>query len=343
MPTLLQSLQNYDLGHLHIIAELWGIQLQAPDVRQGRKNLALALLDPTLIPDIINSLPGQSRQALDELVLQQGSIPWHQFSKKYGQIREMGESRRDREQPHRSPVSTSEQLWYRGLIARAFLEAQHGPQEYAYIPEDLLPLLPNLNAENENILLSRPATPKERAFVAKVNDRIIDHAITLLTARRIQMDQSELDQAAKKWPLPVETVASLLATAGLLDGEQKPVTEQVRAFLEAPRGEELSQLVNNWLESGTHDDLRLIPHLNAEGEWLNNPVQARQAALGLLQRLSPETWWSLPAFISAVKTHQPDFLRPGGDYDSWYLKDIQTEQFLRGFEHWDQVEGADLH
>ena len=44
MPNLLQSLQNYDLGHLHIIAELWGISLSAPDARQGRKNLAKEML-----------------------------------------------------------------------------------------------------------------------------------------------------------------------------------------------------------------------------------------------------------------------------------------------------------
>lgn len=342
MPTLLQSLQNYDLGHLHIIAELWGIQLQAPDSRQGRKNLAAALLDPDLIVDIIESLPEQARQALAELSRQQGGIPWHQFSKKYGHIREMGESRRDRQQPHRNPSSISERLWYRSLIARAFLEAQHGPQEYAYIPEDLLALLPNLAAGGESVLLSRPAVPKERSFVNPVSDQILDHAATLLTARRIQLDQDELEQTAKNWPLTTKMLASLLTAAGLLDEDQNPITEKVRNFLEAPRSEALAKLVTAWLHSSVHDDLRLIPHLNPEGGWLNNPVQARQAALNLLRQLPLENWWSLPAFISAVKTHQPDFLRPGGDYDTWYLKDTRTDQYLRGFEFWDQVEGAYL-
>jgi hypothetical protein len=343
MPTLLQSLQDYDLGHLHIIAELWGIQLEAPDVRQGRKNLALALLNPSLIFDIVESLPDETQEALAELSQQQGSIPWHQFSKKYGQIREMGESRRDREEPHRNPISTSERLWYRGLIARAFLEAQPSPQEYAFIPEDLLAILPALNVDRELPLLSRPATPKERKRQLPISDQIIDHAVTLLTARRIQLNQAELEQTAKNWPFPTETLASLLTTAGLLDEDQKPVTEHTRAFLEAPRGEALAQLVTTWLESATHDDLRLIPHLSPEGGWLNNPVRARQTALTLLQQLPEDTWWSLSAFISSVKTHHPDFLRPGGDYDTWYLKDTHTDQYLRGFEFWDQVEGAYLH
>jgi hypothetical protein len=342
MPTLLQSLQDYDLGQLHITAELWGIDLPAPDVRQGRKNLALALLDPSLAAEIIESLPPQARQALAELVQEGGSLPWHQFSKKYGQIREMGASRRDREQPHRSPVSTSERLWYRALIHRAFLEAQHGPQEYAYIPKDVLAILPDLSAHLEQPLLSRPATPAERAFLIPANDHIIDHAATLLAARRIPLSGEELEQAAGKWPMPAETLASLLTAAGLLNAGQSPNTEPTRAFLEAPRGEALAQLVRAWLDASNHDDLRLIPHLSAEGGWLNNPVHARQSALALLEQLAPDTWWRLPAFVSAVKTHQPDFLRPGGDYDTWYLKDNHSGQFLRGFEFWDQVEGAFL-
>ena len=102
-------------------------------------------------------------------------------------------------------------------------------------------------------------------------------------------------------------------------------------------------MVKTWLTSTSHDDLRLIPQLTAEGGWLNNPLHARHAALALLEQLPPNTWWSLSAFISAIKSYQPDFLRPGGDYNTWYLKDLESEQFLRGFEFWDQVEGGYLH
>jgi hypothetical protein len=343
MPTLLQSLQNYDLGQLHITAELWGIDLLAPDVRQGRKNLAVALLDAELVTEIIDSLPGQECRALAELVEQGGSLPWHQFSKKFGLIREMGASRRDRERPYRSPVSASEHLWYLGLLHRAFLEARHGPQEYAFIPEDLLPLLPDLSANLQAPLLSRPATPAERSDVRLADDWILDHSATLLAARRISVSDEELSQSTSSWLFPVDTLASLLTAAGLLGEDQTPITEPARAFLEAGRGPALAQLFQVWRESTSHNDLRLIPHLQAEGSWLNHPRRERQAALELLSHLDSETWWSLPAFISAVKNHQPDFLRPGGDYDTWYLKDTQEDQYMRGFEHWEQVEGAYLH
>jgi hypothetical protein len=342
MPTLLESLQNYDLGQLHIAAELWGIDLEAPDVRQGRKNLALALLDPEVLVDAFEILPEQALQALAELVKTDGRQPWHQFSKQYGQIREMGASRRDREQPYRNPVSISERLWYLGLVHRAFLESEHGPQEYAYIPEDIVGLLPDLGADQPAPVLSRPATPGERAYLSPVSDQILDDCTSLMAARRIPLSEGELEETAAGWAAPVNALISLLQAAGLLDETASPIQEPVRAFLEAPRGEALATLARAWMESTGHDDLRLIPNLEAEGSWLHNPRQERQATLGLIKRLAADTWWSLPALVSGVKTHRPDFLRPGGDYNSWYLKDKHSGAFLRGFDCWEEVEGAYL-
>ena len=45
MPTLAESLQGRDLGELRIIAELWGIELDAPDTRLAVQRLVPALLD----------------------------------------------------------------------------------------------------------------------------------------------------------------------------------------------------------------------------------------------------------------------------------------------------------
>jgi hypothetical protein len=52
------------------------------------------------------------------------------------------------------------------------------------------------------------------------------------------------------------------------------------------------------------------------------------------------TWWSIPAFIRDVKQKFPDFQRPAGDYDSWFIKREADSVFLRGFAHWDDVDGA---
>jgi len=61
--------------------------------------------------------------------------------------------------------------------------------------------------------------------------------------------------------------------------------------------------------------------------------------LELLKKLSRSTWWSLGSFISAIKQHHPDFQRPAGDYDSWFILDKSKGEFLRGYENWEAVDG----
>ncbi len=345
MPTLFQSLQNQDFGQLEIIADLWGLTLQAPDVRQGRKELAKALLaDKTLIEEVIEGFAVEEQSALSNLLSQGGQIQWKLFSQQHGAIREMGPGRRDREKPYLVPISAAERLWYYALIARAFFDTPTGPQEFAYIPNDLVTLMPNfLRTQPAGAPLSRPATPAERAHPYPANDNLLDYATTLLAALRMGMETESLESISRGWPVDIPSLTALLTTAGLLADEGRPIAEAVRSFLEAPRPNALAQLAIAWLESTAYDDLRLIPDLSAEGAWQINPLELRQSAMGMIRSLESSTWWSLPALISSVKTHHPHFLRPDGDYNSWYLKDRRTNEYLRGFEYWEQVEGAYLH
>ena len=46
MPDLTESLQGRDLGHLRIIAELWGIELEEQDIRSAILHLNKFLLKP---------------------------------------------------------------------------------------------------------------------------------------------------------------------------------------------------------------------------------------------------------------------------------------------------------
>jgi hypothetical protein len=342
MPTLAESLQGRDLGELRIIAELWGLELDAPNIRLAVQRLVPALLDPALVEEVVTALPEAAQAVLAELA-RRGRQPWAGFLRRHGELREMGAGRRDRERPHLQPVSAVEVLWYRALLARAFFETPSGAEEFAYLPDDLLKLLPP-PAGAPAAPLGRPAYPAELAHPLPAGDRLLDHACTLLAALRLglppQSEFGEQPAAAGLPPLTSTVLLKLLDAAGLLDPAGLPAPEPARAFLEAPRGAALAQLAQAWLSSDTFNELRLLPGLSAEGDWQNDPRRARQAVLDFLTAVPSATWWSLPAFIAAVRQQSPDFQRPAGDYDSWFIRHLASGEFLRGFEHWDAIDGA---
>jgi hypothetical protein len=348
MPTLLHSLQKHDLGHLQIIADGWDLALSAPDARQARKRLAGHMSgSPARLRELIGDLGPEEQSALAALAGHGGQLTWHNFTQNHGEVRQMGANRRDREQPHLHPVSAAERLWYLGVIGRDFLNSPDGLVEFAYIPEDLLAILPDfLTAAPPSTPLSRPAASTETVYSYPITDQILNHSATLLAALRLghpEWADRQIDDLTGPRPLDISFLKSLLAAASLLDEQSKPFSEPVRAFLEAPRGEALAQLAAAWLESDTHDDLALIPHMSVEGEQPRQFRTMRQAALSILRTLPPGQWWSLPALIATVKRQRPDFLRPGGDFDSWYIKDLRSDQYLRGLDHWDEVEGEYLN
>jgi len=338
MPNLIQSLQGRDIGHLRIVARLWGIDLAASDTDIALKELAAALLDPGTVAEIVDSLPADARSALTALTEAGGKIPWAAFARQFGELREAGSGRRDREQVYLHPVSVAETLFYRALLARVFFDTPSGAQEFAYIPDDLVKLIP-VGAQYiaplpkvSGMPLGRPAMPKERALPIPASDRLLDDATTLLAALRTGLTPPET-------PIPVRVVTEFLSAAKIIVGGV-PQIEPVRLFLEASRKEALEKLVNAWQGSETFNELRQVPGLVCEGEWQNAPHITRHTLLGFLASIPPGKWWSLSAFIHAIKEKHPDFQRPAGDYDSWFIKRDSDGAYLRGFAHWDDVDGA---
>jgi hypothetical protein len=51
-------------------------------------------------------------------------------------------------------------------------------------------------------------------------------------------------------------------------------------------------------------------------------------------------WLSIPGFVNTVREQAFDYLRPNGDFESWYIRDARSGDYLMGFDHWNQVEGA---
>jgi len=102
----------------------------------------------------------------------------------------------------------------------------------------------------------------------------------------------------------------------------------------------LNMLYKAWLNSTTFDELRLIPSILCEGEWKNQPQVTREFLMNLINDIPQGKWWSISAFVKAIKDKYPDYQRPAGDYDSWFIKRESDGQFMRGFAYWDAVDGA---
>jgi hypothetical protein len=353
MPTFTQSLLSHDLGHLRILAEHWGIELTAPDARSALPELTDAVLDPTLISEIVTALSVDSQSALKMLIENDGRLLWSHFSRRFGELRAVGPGRRDRERPDRDPISATEELYYRALIARAFFDTVKGAQEFAYIPDNLLPLIPTIPEQKtpskiptDQPQLGRPATSEERAVPRLANDQLLDHICTLLAAHRLQIDPASQfppppSSRIDSQPNPLLDFATiLLKTAALLSPAGLHDLDSTRSHLESPRGKALKHLAQAWLLSESHNDLHHVPHLQPEGEWHNNPIEARRFLIGLLAAIPGETWWSISAFLADLRRDFPDFQRPASDYDSWFIRDTRSDAFLRGFEHWEAVDGA---
>ncbi len=340
IPNLRHTLQNQDTGYLRIVAEFWGIEISASDIGTLAEYLSSVMQNPALFGEIINGLPVDALNALQALQQNGGRLLWSTFTRRFGKLREMGSGRRDRERPYLNPISATEVLWYRALIGRTFFDTEKGAEEFAYLPREFMAMLPPLQNQAQ-IVLGRRATPKEYAYIYPADDRILDYACTLLAALRIGIPLTPPPYPLHTFcnPLSPATLKVLLNAAGLLDPQGIPLSEPTRAFLESNRAEALATLTHAWRDSTTFNELRLIPGLRCEGEWVNDPLTTRQTIVNFLSAIPHGTWWHLGTFLSDIRKNLPDFQRPAGDYDSWFIRDESTGEYLRGFESWNKVEG----
>ena len=125
MPDLYHFLRNQDFGFIQLVAEKWGVELPAGNSPDRLQILISAMSDPDAIREVVELLPEDSLKALNFILQSDGKIPWLTFERKFGEIREMGAGRRDREHPDMNPASASERLWYYGLLGDHFSMKSH--------------------------------------------------------------------------------------------------------------------------------------------------------------------------------------------------------------------------
>lgn len=370
MPTTLQMLIDYSDMLLQVLAELRGAFLDAADSReQAVELLAAQITDPTSVQmayEEVGDYAPESRTAIELLLKEGGELAEAQFTRQFGGIRQMGPAKLEREMPWLNPESTAELLYYYGLIGRGFKGAGKSAHTIIYLPSDITPWLPHPQSQvPDGALAVRPVPPPPQARVLLADDSFLEDAGTLLGFLHTDHfrltvhgpEREDIDRFVHRLQVPYTDddpdlntrLALLLHIANRLgwlrradDGSIQLTGNRVRQFLEQTRAEQRQALWDAWRTSPDWNDLCRTPSLECAetGNWQNDPLQTRTALLNLLRGLQPGAWYSQDEVISAIKAVEPDFQRPTGNYDTWYIRDTNTQEFLKGFEAWDEVEGG---
>jgi hypothetical protein len=255
-------------------------------------------------------------------------------------------------------------LWYKGFIYRAFQVTKQGGVEFIYIARDLLPLIQvhieqttsqaTIESSSSTFDLNSVSVPP---IILNNANRLRENIFRLLvflqtTSTHPQPDGSltmETEQKLSRCLLTprssIDEVRFLFFLAkknNLLEftsGSPKPNRQTARHWLEADEAEQIRQLRNSWRTTYDWNDLWHIPGIFPQPTgWENDPLLARQKILGYLANL-PADWFSIDEFVAKIKQIEPDFQRPDGDYEQWYIQDNQGN-FLMGFTDWERVDGA---
>ncbi len=366
MKNLRQCLIDCDMAMLRAIAQKRGIELTSNRQREVVEQLAEELVQPESVAEVLEGLKPQEREALESLVSEGGRRKLHLFVHQYGDIRAFGPGSLEREQPWENPVSAAEGLWYSGLIYRAFDEVEGQTSEFIFVPQDVLPLLPEVEKEPPTFVVEVAPTPSvirqgdpsagsgqglalvqdtcvflsylQNEEVKPLRDGSLARRDVERTTERflVREDEQETERLAF-----IHHLCQRLGLVHISDGLLKPNPPQAKRWLKAPRAEQLETLQEAWRDDPGWNELWRVKSLRCEPTgWRNDPLLARKKILEHLAKCPPDQWLSLASFTNAIKESAPDFQRPDGDYTSWYIRAVATGQYLTGFEHWDQVEGA---
>ena len=376
MHPLEHALRDYDPVMLSVIAARWDVDLESHSVTDIRGVLLNAMRDPAACEATWDRLDDEQRGAMQILLGSGGTMPAAKFYRLYGEIREMGPGRLEREKPYLDPVSVAEALYYRGLIAKSYEEAKAGPQAVIYVPSDLARALPthhtgfDLSAEDDDVLPldddEEEDEPLPEGWTAAADQpdeiwaadtTIVDDLTTVLAYLQVAAVEDRADgtlpqahrETLEHFLLKPEAdrLAFLLGLARALslvaprDGLLRPVSHNARRWLEAARSEQVRLLAAGWRESMTYNELFHAPELVVETAG-NDPRLAREMVATYLADLPPDSWWIVSGVVGEIREIDADFQRPGGDYESWYIRGADGGDYLHGFESWDAVEGAQL-
>jgi hypothetical protein len=345
MRSLEQALLDHELIILRVIGEWLGLDLTGTDKATAVDQLTEAFAQVDLVNEL-EYLEPEEAAALTDLVRQGGRAPVAVFARDHGDVRLMGPGRMEREEPWLDPTSPAESLWYRGFLYRGFDQTTEGTLEFYYLPQELLNRLappaptPREAPPDDEPSLHPIEAPDETR--PPPTDAVDDLTTLLALAQRsgLSPDRADLDGLLMNLDRDRRSLLLTLATEMALLRRTDELLRPTRAaidWLQRSREAQLRALVDAWSRS-VWNELRHTPGLVAEGEnWQNDPLPARTALMDALP--ADDQWYRLADIVALIRRQDPDFQRPDGNYETWYIRDAETRQYLSGFDNWDWVEG----
>lgn len=369
MPTTFKMLKEHSPLMLEVIGEMRSASIDAV----GPELVALLaeeLSSPdsvqNVLEEILNEYP-EAQTALRTLVKARGRQPETQFSRTFGALEVMGDEQLKATERWQNPVSLTELLYYNGLIGRGF--EGEGPEAHRiiYIPSDILDQIP-LSADDDSerdLQLPYASAPSSQEVVDSTDEFLNDvgSVIGCLAGAPMLLDgqdlakpdaervqerllappDSPLLEVRRELLLHVMNRLRLFKAEKQADGKIFLALNRNRAnaFLSLTRYDQRKVIWESWRDSSVWSDLERLPTLELHNRerWQHNARATRDAFLRYCRNLQPTRWYSLVDVVAVLKEQLPDFQRPDGIYDDWYVRNLEADRFAKGFDDWDLVEG----
>ena len=175
----------------------------------------------------------------------------------------------------------------------------------------------------------------------KVGDYLHNNFVRLAGSIRISFDHAVLDRLLHRsdaaW---IDFIIRLALRARLLKIDRQRVRPDPKPAAD-------------WLRANSHDQLRILfeawrtePQatlsalplvLDPKGAWIKDPVPACATILDAVRGAVPNAWHAIQALLDRIRAQAPDFARL--EFDTGYIKNTATGEYLTGFAAWDRVEG----
>jgi hypothetical protein len=358
MRTLHQTLMDAGRTRLNTICRFWDAESADSSKLAIVRALTARMSNKKAVAEALAATPGDQKAALQNLLDSGGVMPSRAFARRWGETRVMGPGRMERLRPWLAPVSPAEGLWYTGLIAQDFEEGPQGPYEVVFVPAELrnhlLVFSPAETSSDYAIPRTRDPETVREAGEAFLNDActflayLQDEDVQVRSGGRMAeshwrcLSSRLLDGDRRRFAFLRRVLAAVGMTRRADGGRLGLAGATVLKWLKSETMMQSTTLARAWESDSDWNDLFYVTSLIPEQTttWRNEPTVARRAVISHLGMCEVGVWYRFDDFVGFIKTVDPDFQRPDGDYDSWYIRDASTGTYLSGYQSWDAVEGA---